>query len=430
MTAPSVNDQRWPSRPFRWLWAASATSLIGSEIGELAVPLFALLVLDASPADLAVLRVAQFAPFLILTLVLGVLVDRMRRRPLLIFADLGRGFVLLAVVALAAFWHVPVWVLILAAALIGTLTVLYQLADFSFLPVIVPRERLADANARLSATQSLMSVAGSGAGGLIVEVLSAPIGLLTNAVTYLVSATFLSRVAIREPEQRPDPAGREPAWFEARVGIRFLVHNRVVRALAGEAATWNLFNEVLLLGLTLHIIAVYDSGPLILGGLLMLAGVGAFAGAALAGRATQRFGYGHSLVGTMLIGNTAPLALGLTSENSPPSLVLYAGALALSGFGVGLANAQAVTVRQLATPPDMHGRVNAAYRFVSWGMVAIGAIVAGVVATAWGAFGAIVLGGAGTTLATLWIILSPVRSLHDLSEGACDPTQSHGMYDG
>lgn len=412
-----ADDQRWPSRPFRWLWAASATSLIGSEVGELAVPLFALLVLDASPADLAALRVAQFAPFLVLTLVLGVLVDRMRRRPLLITADLGRGLVLLGVVTLAMFWHVPTWVLILAAALVGTLTVLYQLADFSFLPVVVPRERLTDANARLSATQSLMSVAGRGVGGVIVQVLSAPVGLLANAVTYLISAGFLGRVTVCEPEQRLDPAGRQSAWSEARAGIGFLVRHRVVRALAGEAATWNLFNEVLLLGLTLHIMAVYDSGPAILGGLLMLAGIGAFAGAALSGSATRRFGYGPSLAGTMLIGNTAPLALALTSESSPASLALYAGALTLSGFGVGLANAQAVTVRQLATPPDMRGRVNAAYRFVSWGMVAIGAILAGTVATAGGPFGAIVLGGVGTTLATLWIILSPVRTLHDLDDG-------------
>lgn len=413
--------RRWPSRSFRWLWAASATSLLGSEIGEFAVPLFALLTLDASAGELAVLRVAQFAPFLVLTLALGVLVDRMRRKRLLIAGDLGRALIFAAIVYGALVYQLPIWTLAAAVFVIGAFTVLSQLAEFSFVPAVVPYDRLADANARLTSTQSAMSVAGSGVGGVIVQGLTAPIAIGANAATYLVSALFLTRVTALEPE-RHEPADRVSAWAEARAGLGFLRRNRVVRDLALEAATWNFANEILLLGLTLHVVKHYELGAAILGGMLMASGAGAVLGALLSGRATRRFGYGRSLTTALLVGNTAPLALAyIAAAPSVAALAVAGAALTLSGFGIGLAGAQAVTVRQLATPAELRGRVNAAYRFLSWGMVAIGAIAAGFVATAWGPAIAILVGGIGTTLTTGWIISSPVRKLRGLDDTTAAP---------
>lgn len=410
--------REWPSRSFRWLWGASATSLLGSEIGELALPLLALLTLDASAGELAVVRVAQFAPFLVLTLALGVLVDRMHRKRLLIAADLGRGLILTAVVGVALLAELPIWALVAAVFAIGAFTVLAQLADFSFLPAVVPYDRLADANARLTSTQSAMSVAGSGVGGVVVQVLTAPIALAANAATYLLSALFLTRVVASEPP-RLGPVGRVSAWAEAKAGLAFLRRNRVVRALALEAATWNFGNEILLLGLTLHVVERYELGAAILGGMLMASGAGAVLGALLSGRATRRFGYGRSLTAALLVGNSAPLALTFVAAAPSVAALAVAGvALTLSGFGIGLAGAQAVTVRQLATPAELRGRVNAAYRFLSWGTIAVGAIAAGFVATAWGPGVAILVGGVGTTVATGWVVASPVRKLRGLDDAA------------
>lgn len=408
----------WPSRSFRWLWAASATSLLGAEIGELAIPLFALLSLEATPSELAMVRVAQFAPFIILTLALGVVVDRLRRKRLLIAADLGRALLLIAIVAGALVAQVPIWTLIVAVFLIGGLNVLSQLADFSLLPAVVPPDRLTDANARLTSTQSAMSVAGSGVGGVIVQALTAPIALATNALTYLLSALFLTRVIANESPPTIATERLSP-WVEARAGLVFLRRNRIVRDLALEAATWNFANEILLLGLTLHVVEHYALGAAVLGGMLMSSGLGAVLGALTSGRATRRFGYGRSLLVALLVGNTAPLALALTAV-APSTIALAAAAIALllSGFGIGLAGAQAVTVRQLATPRELYGRLNAAYRFLSWGMVAIGAIAAGFVVTTWGPAIAIVVGGVGTTLATVWIATSPVRKLRGLGDAS------------
>lgn len=412
---------RWPNRSFRLLWAGSATSLLGAEVGELALPLFALLTLEAGAAEVAILRVAQFAPFLVLTLLLGVVVDRMRRKRLLIGANIGRGLLLAAIVGAALVWHVPIGALALAVFGVGALTVLSQLADFSLLPAVVPKDRLADANARLTSTQSAMSVAGSGVGGIVVQVLTAPIALAANAVTYLVSAVLLAGVGVDEP-RRYQSIKRGSAWMEAKAGLSFLRGNRIVRDLALEAATWNFANELLLLGLTLHVVEQYEIGAAILGGMLMAAGGGAVLGAMVSGRVTQRFGYGRSLIAALFVGNSAPLALVLiVITPSTWALVAALVALALSGFGIGLAGAQSVTVRQLATPAEMLGRVNAAYRFLSWGMVAIGAIVAGIVATAWGPAIAILIGAIGTTLSTGWIAISPVRRLRGLGDAAPAP---------
>lgn len=369
-----------------------------------------------SPGELAVLRVAQFAPFLALTLVLGVVVDRMRRKRLLIAADVARAVVLGAVVGGSLAVQVPVWVLVTAVSVVGTLNVVSQLAEFSFLPLVVPKDRLADTNARLSSTQSAMSVAGSGVGGIIIQSLTSPIAIAVNAVTYLLSALFVTRV-VADESTRQEAGDRASAWAEARVGLAFLRGNRVVRDLALEAATWNFGNEILLLGLTLHLVDEYELGAAILGGLLMATSAGAVAGALLSGRATRRFGYGPSLTVALLIGNTAPLALAVTAvAPSPGALALAAGSLGLSGLGIGVAGAQAVTVRQLATPAQIRGRVNAAYRFLSWGMVAIGAVVAGFVATRWSPAVAIIVGGVGTMLATAWIVVSPVRKLRGLDD--------------
>ncbi len=405
----------WPDRPFRWLWSGTAISLLAAEVGELAVPLFALLVLGASPEGLAAIRVAQFAPFLVATLALGVVADRMRRQPLLVGADLGRGIVLLAVVALAALGLLPLPVLVGAAAVLGTLTVLSTLADFSFLPAVVPRERVVDANARITATQSIASIAGTGAGGALVQLLTAPIALLATGVAYLLSAVALSRV--RADESRPDArTERARPWTEAREGLRFLLGSPILRALAGEAGTWNLFNELFLLGLIVQVTSMSTQGPLLLGLLLMAGAAGAFAGAAVSRWATTTYGYGPSMVVTLLLGNSATLAVVVLGAVDDTAAFIIAGiALAVSGFGGGIAN-QSVTIRQLSTPPGLRGRVNAAYRFLTWGFLAIGAGAAGFVIASSGARTAILIGAIGMTLASLWVVFSPVPRLRTLDE--------------
>lgn len=408
----AVNNA-WQVPHFRRVWAAGASSSLGAEIGELALPALALITLGASAAELSFVRAALLAPYLLLTLWLGVLVDRLPRRPLMVVADVVRGLLLLVVCTLALAGWLSIPMLIGAALLIGAFTVLYQLADFSFLPLVVKNTALIDANARITATQSVIGVAGSGLGGLLVQVLTAPFALALNALGYLFSGALISRV--RVPEPRHPAAPRTSVISEARAGVAVLLRHRVLRALVSEASIWNLGNEVLIVALSVLLLRTYGFGPALLGAVLMALGAGAFLGSILSQRLTARFGYGRSLITALLLGNTAPLAGVLAiSTASWGSIAGLATAFLVSGVGIGVANSQAVSLRQLATAPELRGRVNAAYRFISWGALSIGALAGGALATALGPWPAALIGAALMATATIPVALSPVRSMTTL----------------
>ena len=405
----------WRVPAFRRIWGAGAFSALGAEIGELALPVLAVVTLGATASELSFVRAALLTPYLVLTLALGVLVDRLRRRPLMIGADLGRGLLLLTICALALSGRLTVPMLVVAAALIGSLTVLYALADFSFLPLVVEDSALIDANARVTATQSVIGVAGSGAGGLLVQALTAPVAIALNAVGYLLSGTLISRV--RVPESRRPRTDGVSALAEARAGMAALMQHPVLRALVAEAGMWNFGNEILMISLTILLLQSFGWGPVVLGGVLMALGVGAVLGSVLSQRLTLRFGYGRSLVVALLVGNTAPL-VGVLGVRAPgwPALAGLGAAFVLSGIGIGVANSQTVSLRQLAVAPELRGRVNATYRLVSWGSLSIGALAGGVLVTSVGPWLAAVIGAVPMALASLPVVTSRVRHMRQIEE--------------
>ncbi|MBO3095462.1 MFS transporter [Cellulomonas dongxiuzhuiae] len=415
----------WRVPAFRRVWGAGAASALGAEIGELAVPVLAVVTLGASASELSFVRAALLTPYLVLTLALGVLVDRVRRRPLMIGADLARGLLLVAVCVLAVSGQLTVPMLVVAAALIGSLTVLYTLADFSFLPLVVEDRALIDANARITATQSVIGVAGSGAGGLLVQALTAPVAIALNALGYLLSGALLGRV--RVPESRRPRAPRGTALAELKVGLAALSQHRILRALVAEAGLWNFGNEILLLAVTVLVLQTFGWGPVVLGTVIMAVGVGAAVGSALSQRLTLRFGYGRSLVVAMLVGNTAPLA-GVVGVREPswPALAGLTVAFVVSGVGIGVANSQAVSLRQLAVVPELRGRVNATYRLASWGSLSIGALVGGVLVTSLGPWLAAVIGAVPMALASLPVVASPVRRMRRIEEVVPGEVQAAG----
>ena len=417
VTADTSAAKAWANRNFRWIWAASTASFFGSEIGEIALPLLALITLDASATQISFLRAMQFAPFLLATMPFGVLVDRHRRRPLMIGADLGR-FLLTAAIPLTIWAGVQSMGLIYGLVFgIGTLTVLYQVAEFAFQPLAVTIRQLPDANAKIVATQQAASIGGRGLGGLFVSALTAPAAIAVNAVTYLLSAASLSRATVAE--SRPVPGERvTTAWGEVKEGVRITLANRIVRALLGEATTYNFFNEIFMLGLTIYTIRHLHLGAAGLGLILMVGGFGSFLGAWFGTRATARFGYGRVLLATLIVGNGVQAAAVLSIHGGPGALTLLSAIFLISGVGIGVANSHAVTVRQLALPEQARGRVNAAYRLVSWGVIPIGAIAGGVIAQQYGPWSAELVGGIGVALATVWVAFSPVPRLRSVEDAA------------
>ncbi len=425
IATPVTGDQppapAWSNPNFRRLWRGSAASTLGTEIAELALPLFALVTLSASAAQASTLRVAQFLPFLLATLPAGLLVDRFRRfrLRLMIGADVGRAF-LVALIPLAAWTGTAsmqgLYLVVFVAAL---LTVVFQVADFAVLPAVVAEDQLVDANGKLSATQSASEIGGRGVGGLLVQVLSAPVALLLNALGYLTSALSLSRIRLTDAPPLDGPTKRRgSAWRDALDGIGVTIRHRYVRPLLGEAATFNLFNEAFILGLMLYAVREAHLNPLAIGAVFTAGGVGSFAGAWFGARFTKRFGYGRVLLVTLLLGNGAPLGVLLANRAGTGLLPLLCAVFVVMGVGIGIANVHAVSLRQAAVPESLRGRVNAAYRLISWGAVPVGATIGGVIATRADPFTAMAVGAVGISLATVWVALSRVPSLASIHDAA------------
>ncbi|MGM0697994.1 MAG: MFS transporter [Actinomycetota bacterium] len=423
----------WTVPGFRLFWSAGALSRLGAEVGEIALPALTLITLGATAMEASWVRTALVAPFLVVTLWFGVIVDRHPRRPLMILADWVRGVLLVAVCVLALTNTLTIPVAVGAAFAIGTMTVLYQLADFSFLPQFVPEDALIDANAKITATESAIETAGSGVGGLIVQAVTAPIAIAVNAVGYLASALLIGRLRIDEPapettatagvpapgatETADEPAAKSSAIAEARDGLKSLISHPILRALAAEASLWNFGHEILMLALAVHVLAGLPSGPLVFGAVVTCGGIGALIGSLLSPRLTKRFGYGRSLLVSLVLGNTAPL-IGMVTVAFYPAVLIPGLALAflLSGLGSGVADSQSTSIRQLALPDEIRGRVNAGYRLVSWGAPSIGAILGGTLITFIGPVGSAVSGAALMALATMPVALSPVRGIRAINE--------------
>ena len=407
----------WADRNFRRLWVGSSASWFGAEIGEIALPLLALITLSATPAEMGLLRTMQFLPFLLATLPLGVLVDRSRKRPLMIGADLGR-FVLIGGIPVLIWTGAGgielVYVFVFAAAM---LTVLYQLSDFAFLPRVVTPDHLLDANSKLTATQSAAEIGGKGIGGLLVQALTAPFAVLFNAAGYLVSAVAIARIDVDERvEREPGRSIRR----EVAEGLRIVVRNKYLRPLVAESTTYNLFFEVFFVGLLVFAVRDLALTPALIGIAFTIGAVGTFLGAWFGARVTGRFGYGRVLLVTFFVGNSASLLLVLMNDQGS-AMVLLASVLFLMGLGTGIANVHATSLRQTVVPTALQGRVNAAYRMISWGAVPIGASLGGLIATLFSPHTAMLVGALGIPLGTMWIAFSAiprVRSIADVQLGA------------
>lgn len=403
---------------FNAFWLGETVSLLGSEIGTIALPLAAVLTLDASPAQLGIVNAARFAPFLLLTLLAGVVVDRSRKRPLMIGADLGRAVLTALIPALAVLGFLSIGALAVLAFAIGSCTVVFDVAYLAYVPVLVRPDRLVEANGKLAGSQSAAEIAGPGIGGFLVQTLSAPLALVVDAGSFLASAAGVA--AIRRDETRPDGTNRRPISAEIAEGLRVTMGNPILRAIVGEAATYNLFDQVFWTGALLWITRDLGLGAAWIGALVMAGSVGGMVGAVAARRLGDRVGVGRTLVSAMVIACLALLVVPFVARADVIGIGLLLGGFAVNGFGVTVSNVHAVSLRQSAVPPELLGRMNASYRTIIWGVIPLGALLGGAVGQVFGVHVAVTLGVLGIALAPAWIIFSRVPHVRRVTDAVPD----------
>ena len=382
---------------------------MGSRISRDGLPLMAVLVLGATPAGMGTLTALGASAGLIFSLVAGVWVDRLRRRPVMIFADLARA-ALLATLPLAAAFHVlSMAQLYVVVAITGTLTVFFDVAYQSMVPVLVTREHLLDSNSRLAATSAAAEVAGPGITGILVQTITAPLAILLDAASFLVSALLIWR--IRTPEPAPQPQQHDSLWQEASAGLRFVRRQPLLRAIAVWSLFSNFFHSLVGPLYVLYAIRELHLSPAQLGLVIAMGGIGSLAGSALAPRIGRTLGPGRTF---LLCALAIPVALVLIALAHGPSLAAMAFLIAQQLLGDTAYTTYIVTelsLRQSLAPDHVLGRVNAAMQLLTQGMWPLGAIAGGWLATSLGVRPTLFIAAAGVAMSGVWLLFSPLRTL-------------------
>ena len=417
----------WRHRDFVRLWAAQTVSLFGSQVTTLALPLTAALTLKATPAQMGVLGAAQFAPFLLIGLVAGVWVDRRRRRPVMIAADVGRAVLLALIPTLALLNVLRIEQVYVIAFLAGALTLFFDVAYTSYLPSLVARDRLSEGNAKLEGSAAVAELAGPGVGGVLAQILSPPLALVVDAVSFVFSALSLRTIRVAEPEPVPH-ARDEGVWRDIGQGLRVLLGNRLTRATVSAAATLVLCSSIGSSVYVLYLIRVLHLPPALVGLVYLASGLGSFPGAILCGKVTRRLGVGRAIVVAVFAMSGARLLILAASGPVVVALAILMVAEAFGGFAAIIWDINQLSLRQGLTPQYLLGRMNASFRFIVWGMMPLGALLGGVLGAQIGLSAALAVSVVGGLLAPLWVLFSPVRQLREQPVVAALVTQPNEVF--
>lgn len=415
LAPPPASRSRVPrllrQAPFRRYWAAQTVSQIGDQISVLALPLLAVLSTQAGPAEMGFLTAAALAPSLLFSLLAGAWIDRRPdKRRIMIMADLGRA-VLLAAVPVAYLLDVLALEQLYAVAfLAGTLSVLFEVAHSTLFVSLVPRRDYIDANSLINGSRALSYVAGPSAGGVLVQTLTAPIALLADVLSYLLSALFLMRIRPVEP-----PPSAEPGLGIGQ-GLRFIARSPTLRSVLLGTTTLNLFNYMFAALFVLYVSTELDVSPALLGAVIGAGAFGALLGAAVTGRIARRLGIGRALVLSLIL-FPAPLVLvPLAGGPTPAVLGLLFVAEFLSGMGVMMLDITAGSVQTAVIPDPLRARVSGAQRTINYGIRPVGALLGGALGTALGVRPTLWIATIGALAGVLWVLPSPVARLRDLTE--------------
>ena len=403
----------WRHRDFMKLWVGQTVSEIGSRFTRDGVPMAAVIVLGAKPEQMGYLTAVGAASVLLFGLVAGMWVDRLRRRPVMIAADLARAAVLFSIPIAALMNRLSMAQLYIVIALTGFCTVFFDVAYQSYLPSLVERENLLEGNSKLGMSSAAAEIVGPGLNGVLVQLITAPMAILLDAISFVFSAVSVGMIRKREATDRATHELQQPVQ-EMLAGLRFVFHHRLLRPIASFSLTT--FFSMGFIGpiYTLFSIRELHLSPAELGVVIAMGGVGAMIGAHIAPIAGRKFGLGPTLIGSALAIALAYVMIPLAHGSVAMAMSFLFVQQLFGDTGFMTLYITELTLRQSATPEHVLGRVNAAMQLATRGIFPFGALTGGFLAAALGMRATLVLSVVGVALGTLWLIVSPVRKLREV----------------
>jgi MFS family permease len=339
----------------------------------------------------------------------------MRRRPILIGADVARALLLATIPAGFLMGWLSIWQVYVVAFIAGTLEVFFDVAYQSYLPSIVERDELVEGNSKLELSRAGSSVAGPSVAGFLVEAVRAPFAIAFDAISYLGAALFVGLIRRHEigpPAHDPAQGKRPSMWQEARAGLGYVLASPYLRNIAACTGTLNLFGNIGQVVLLLYIVRELGLTAGTIGIILALGNIGVLIGALGGGRIAKAIGLGPTIISTAALAGVSFVFVPLAPRDDPFWFLVIGGII--GGFSAVAYNVNQVGLRQAITPDRMLGRMNATMRLIVWGTIPIGALVGGVLGATIGLTAALWVSAVGSFLGFLPVLFSPVRSLREI----------------
>ena len=404
----------WKHPDFLKLWFGQTISEFGSRITRDGLPLTALLVLNATPAQMGLLVAFSSLPVLIFGLFAGVFVDRMPRRPIMIVCDLIRFGVLLTIPFAALTGRLTMTWVYIVAAIVAVFALIFDIAYRAYLPVLIARNQLVEGNSKLGTTDALAEIGGPAITGVLIQIMSAPLAILFDAFSFLASVFSVRTIGAIEP---PPPARTDQAtalravWIDLREGVRQIADDPVLRTLALGMGARAFFGSFI--GTLYDIYTIRELGltPVVLGALVACGGIGALIGSVLAGWLPKKIGMSKAILGALLVSGVINLCIPLAASDLRLAIPLMAMAQIIGDGAMKVYWINEVSERQLLIPDYLLGRVNAGFGFLGQGIAPFGALIAGALASATDVRLTLWIAVLGILITALLLISSPVRRL-------------------
>jgi MFS family permease len=400
-------------RDFRRLFSGNSISLLGSSVTSVALPLTAVLVLGASPVQMGLLGACSFLPHLVLGLPAGVWVDRLSYRAFLVGADLLAAASLTAVPVLAATGLLRMWQLYVVVLITGTCSLFSAIAAQSFAPMLVPRHELLAANSAFALSNSVVATSGNAVGGVLVQLLTAPVAIAVDAVSFLLSAVSKARITVTGRSSAADPS-KESVLKGIWGGMRAAFEHPALRATTIAATVGALAGQMQAVIVVLFLVRDLRLSPGLIGLVIAVAGVAGIIGAAVGVQITGRIGNGPAFIAGMTLSSLAGLVMAAAGGPAALLMAVVICAQLLRGWGPALYGINQQTIRQLLVAPELLARTQATWRFLVFGMQPIGALLGGTLGALLGFRATLVISSLVMLTGTTSALLSPLRTLRRL----------------